>query len=369
MVIRDSESAPAGSLTGAGAGGGAPQIIGPFDENSRLSLVCELDAGKPASQVSWWQLSSVTSIPKSVVVSTRRQQQQQQRQQQSPTVVITSNSLANFDYLTTMVADDAGRSAMGANLFVGLHSRPFRGEAGAVDDDIMGLVPLIGDGGQKLKHWNRVKDISLSIDDKIQATLQLSPLSRAHQGAEFLCMANNNQLALPLNSSVILAMNCKFLSHSLIFPSIDTIFSVVFIDFFSPTECRIPVKPNEVKIMDKSGHTFRLGEKIMIECQVHGSRPRAQVRWFKDKQQLSQHNAPHSADTSSSTSDNNGYLISDINTSTTNNFTQISYLTFVPQLSDNMRTLSCVANNPSMSDLEPLSDSIVMNVQCESFSP
>lgn len=102
----------------------------------------------------------------------------------------------------------------------------------------------------------------------------------------------------------------------------------------------------------------------MIECQVHGSRPRALIRWFKDKLHLQDHSsAPSGAGIGSG--DNNGYLISDINTSSANNFTQISYLTLVPQLSDNMRGLTCVATNPSMSNLEPISDSVVMNVQCK----
>lgn len=117
-----------------------------------------------------------------------------------------------------------------------------------------------------------------------------------------------------------------------------------------------------MKIVEKQAHAFKLGEKIMIECQVTGSRPRAQIRWFKDKLQLLEQSA---------SSDNNGYLISDINTSVaalaSGNQTQISYLTFVPQLSDNMKSLSCVATNPNIqsNSVEPLSDSLTMNVQCE----
>lgn len=133
--------------------------------------------------------------------------------------------------------------------------------------------------------------------------------------------------------------------------------------------------------MDKSSRLFRLGEKIMIECQVEGSRPRAKISWFKDKLQLEQQQfrqldeaASHKADSGYTMAAddqlNHGHLISEINTSTqTSNFTQISYLTMVPQLSDNMKTISCVASNPSISSgggfAEPLSDSIVMNVQCK----
>lgn len=180
-------------------------VIGPLDEDSRLSLVCELEAGRPASQVSWWRLQSITSIPAATTFTGAIPASQKMM-----TTTMTSNSLANVDYLTTMSADGdetfAGESTrtISENLFVGLHSRPLQA------DELPPSVAGANHRPHKLKQWTRIKDISLSIGDQIQATLQLSPLGRAYDGAEFLCLANNNQLALPLNSSVTLTMNRKF---------------------------------------------------------------------------------------------------------------------------------------------------------------
>lgn len=213
MIIRDAET---GLSLGAGRPASASIVAaGPFDEDSRLGLICDVEPGRPASQVSWWQLTSVTSIPakqkatstlsgQQYIKSLEQQQQQQQPAPTSTTSTITGNSLANVDYLTTISVDNEGGEM---NLFLGMHSRPLK----AADDWLAWQVwqAIVGAGGQyKLKHWTRVKDVSLSIGDKnIQATLQLSPLSRSYQGAEFLCLANNNQLGPPVNSTVSFNMN------------------------------------------------------------------------------------------------------------------------------------------------------------------
>lgn len=101
----------------------------------------------------------------------------------------------------------------------------------------------------------------------------------------------------------------------------------------------------------------------MIECQVHGSKPNAKVQWFKGSKELEAKGA-----SGSSSHQQNEELaqnhISEFNRDI-NNRTKVSYLTLVPQLSDNQQSLTCTANNPKMSNLESLSDSITMNVQCE----
>lgn len=174
-------SADGGSLTGG-------ELVA--DEDSRLSLACELELGKPASQVSWWQLQSITSMPavRSAAPVVK----------EWPQLVFGSLS-ANVDYMTTQGAE---------NQLVGLHSRPL------TDRDLSHLVDTSGRSSSgQFKHWTRVKDqVSLSIigAEKIQASLQLSALSRHYQGGQFLCLASNNQLAPPLNQSIQISMNRKY---------------------------------------------------------------------------------------------------------------------------------------------------------------
>lgn len=142
------------------------------------------------------------------------------------------------------------------------------------------------------------------------------------------------------------------------------------------------MRPTEVRIVNKTPNSsFKIGQKSIVECQVFGSKPSAQVRWFLGSQELvmfanDNHNGNnhyHKANTNklqhpsqpNETIENNYFSESsrDIN-----NLTKISYLTMIPQISDNQQILTCSAQNPRIQTTQPLSDSITMNVQCVCLS-
>lgn len=132
---------------------------------------------------------------------------------------------------------------------------------------------------------------------------------------------------------------------------------------------RCSVRPTEVRIVRKSDYTFKLGQKLVIECQVYGSKPAPTVRWFRGSQQLDTRNSGSLQDSLESQAGDHSRgqnYISEFNRDINNNLTKISYLALIPSLSDNQKSLVCSAHNPQMPNLEPLSDSIIMNVQCKS---
>lgn len=117
-----------------------------------------------------------------------------------------------------------------------------------------------------------------------------------------------------------------------------------------------------MQIINKSGYVFKLGQKAVVECHVHGSKPSAKVRWFRGSQEL-QTSSLLSNPQNSEYELNQNY-ISEFNRDT-NNLTKISYLTLVPQLSDNQQSLTCSASNPKLPNAESSSDTMTMSVQCK----
>lgn len=110
-------------------------------------------------------------------------------------------------------------------------------------------------------------------------------------------------------------------------------------------------------IMRKLDYKFKLGQSIVIECQIYGSKPTAHVRWFIGQREVS------SLDSGRRLSQVDRDIIS-----SGQNLTTLSYLTLTPQLSDNQQPLTCSAHNPklgSASGQQQLSDSMQMNVECK----
>lgn len=135
------------------------------------------------------------------------------------------------------------------------------------------------------------------------------------------------------------------------------------------------VKPTDVRILNKVDQTFKLGQKSVIECHVYGSRPSARVRWFKGSEELGTkstqlNNRPDdspllSVDSDQQLIDQNNFISERNRDINSNNLTKISYLTIVPQLSDNQQSLTCSGQNSRILNSMPLSDSLIMNVQCK----
>lgn len=123
------------------------------------------------------------------------------------------------------------------------------------------------------------------------------------------------------------------------------------------------VKPTEVRIENKSEQMFKLGQKTIVQCQVIGSKPSAKITWFRGTEELilPKHNVYNDSLVTAQPD-----FVSELSRNL-NTWTSVSYLTFVPKLTDNQRPLTCQAQNLKLQNSPAMSDSIVMNVQCECF--
>lgn len=180
-------------------------LAGPYDEDSRLALTCEVEPGDPApGHVSWWQLESVMQINEAAATGGRPHNGQHWWQQQP---------LDKADYITTVSFDgepEDGAVNPYANQLIAVHN------SSPPQFDQISLPPLLADAKSQrrlMKHWRRFQNQTSPSpsDDKLQTTLEISSLGRSSLGAEFLCLANNNNFSAPLNTTVRLNLNREYL--------------------------------------------------------------------------------------------------------------------------------------------------------------
>lgn len=170
------------------------------DEDSRLELVCEVEAGVPAvGFVSWWQLESVMQMP-----GESGQQQQQVRKAPGWPFAL----LDKVNYISTLSEPVDGLQSS-SNLLVGAHSTAPNELAAPV-----GLDPSMARGRRLLKHWRRFNSSKTNAaegDTKLKASIEIGQVRRQHSETEFMCLANNNNFSAPLNTTIRLNVNRKYL--------------------------------------------------------------------------------------------------------------------------------------------------------------
>ncbi|XP_054168583.1 synaptogenesis protein syg-2-like [Oppia nitens] len=98
------------------------------------------------------------------------------------------------------------------------------------------------------------------------------------------------------------------------------------------------LKPKEVRIITPA-HNMSAGDRVELVCQSSGSRPAAKINWWKGSTQI----------------DSSGESTSDDGSVTTN------FLTFMPSIDDNGKTLSCCVTNLKFPDFE-LKNNWTLNV-------
>lgn len=391
----------------------APGLIGPYNEDSILTLTCEVnEPGEPATtQVSWWQLQSVSALPFGIAGGnsegssanynggTRNNLQQQQANRshwlsRALSFAFDDNNKV-AEYLTTITLEQTiGAATPSHEYFVALHNNSI----GHSNEQNSQLVLPFAEG-HSLKRWIKVQTGNagggsgenslaqvvngVNTDTKPQSSLQLN-LARSNLGDEYLCLANNNDLSAPLNSSIKINMNRKYhfscqtaLKYSSYLKSDQAIhlplkkyhhhhyrykntLNMVVI---------LSVKPTEVKIVNKQNYAFKLNQKLVVECKVYGSKPSPRIRWFKGTKEVESVSASGLSDELMVAQNYISEIDRDTSNSSTNdtsaNSTKVSYLTLIPKLSDNQQSLTCSAHNPSIPNNLPISDSIIMNVQCK----
>ncbi|XP_014294397.1 nephrin isoform X2 [Halyomorpha halys] len=137
--------------------------------------------------------------------------------------------------------------------------------------------------------------------------LVINNLGRADLRSELTCVASNNNKTIPLTSTVQIDMNFK---------------------------------PLEVKIQD-SNQPLSAGRLYNLPCTSTGSRPPAQLTWWK---------GGHRLDKTKETTANDG------NRTT-------STLSFIPSKEDDGQNLTCKAENPSITGTPPISDYWTLHIQ------
>ncbi|XP_045537741.1 nephrin [Papilio machaon] len=153
---------------------------------------------------------------------------------------------------------------------------------------------------------NTVIDDSYELqrDGVTMNTLTFPSIGRQHLNARLICQASNTNLAPPQTKLLILEIN---------------------------------LRPLTVQILNKS-QQLSADRSYEVECKATGSRPAAQVTWWKGTRQLRRK--------SKTFSDTNATL---------------SVLTFTPEAEDHERSLVCRAENPRLS-AALLEDSWKLNV-------
>lgn len=204
------------------------QTFGPYDEESHLTLTCELgETGEPQAQISWWQLKSVSMVPSSTWPANQRPARPLES---LPSDGGSSNDTSGhylelLDFMTTITLQEDNQSSSLGELegeedvhklrdyFVGFYSNP-ADAASTSGQQAQHNPPMVlpFTNGYRLRHWARVKDqpagsLSSSSDGRIQSSLKFSSLTRANLGDEFMCLAQNNDFSAPLNSTLRINLN------------------------------------------------------------------------------------------------------------------------------------------------------------------
>lgn len=179
-------------------------LFGPYDEESRLALECEVDPGEPAAQVSWWKLVSVSSLPPEHHFRAGRSKLPYE-------FAIDSNIAPSDTILTTVTLEKDNHASLEAarskrDYFVALHSSN-------TNPAFLRSIELPFNDGHRLRHWARVREQVSSKDPlsgRVNSIMEISSLSRTNFGEEFICLARNNDLSAPLNASLKLDLNRKY---------------------------------------------------------------------------------------------------------------------------------------------------------------
>ena len=136
-------------------------------------------------------------------------------------------------------------------------------------------------------HWYRDNEL---IDDTynfgttnntVHNDLLINKLSRSMFNTVLSCTASNN-LTKAITVRVSLDINCeqKSVILSLLKPIIKK--SYDFLICYN----KYLVKPIDVEIVN-ARHTLTVGREVELSCESRGSRPPAQLTWYKDNQELS----------------------------------------------------------------------------------
>lgn len=222
---------------------GARIVVGPYDENARVELACELhDAGQPPAAPVWWQLDSELNADVSALQS--------------------GGSTAAHMMITSQEGASPAR-----DLLVAFTSTLPSASATTPP-------PPPQHSLKRVRVWRRVQQHS-DTEEPAQSggntstTLRLS-LTRVLHASEFICTAAQATHVAPLNSSLAFEVN---------------------------------LAPTHVQLVNKlNSSTFQLNHKHIVECRVFGAQPSAVVSWSRAGQPIIPHSETHTHRDSSSSS-------------------------------------------------------------------
>lgn len=188
-------------------------LIGPYEEEAKVELSCELElggagAGEPQAAVSWWQLSGI-SMPPTFKSNYHNQQVSQE-------LLLTTMHLSDHDARRSELEElgplEERRWFAGSgrrDYFVALKART------NVHQLTLPFLPIGPSANSyRLRHWLRVPaQLVNRQDETVSSTISIGQLSRFNLGDEYLCLASNLAEELVfMNKTVEIDMNRKFSS-------------------------------------------------------------------------------------------------------------------------------------------------------------
>lgn len=197
-----------------------PGLIGPLDEDTALSLLCQAEAGEPEAQISWWQLRSVGPtelFAKANDQSPSRGSQAPARARHGQAKPTASSQKEEFITTYSLPISEFSPQSPRDNYFV----RSFQSDEQHYLSHFLESDQQLSLGNAlnfQYKIWSKVRNSETTrrtqnSDDNpttlIQASLEIPRLTRADLGQEYMCLAKNNELVPPLNASIKLNLNCK----------------------------------------------------------------------------------------------------------------------------------------------------------------
>jgi len=144
--------------------------------------------------------------------------------------------------------------------------------------------------------YNLIDKSFQRFNNKVVNKLELVELGRENLNSLFICQASNNNLSMPVSTSVKLDLS---------FP------------------------PLSVKIL-RTDHTLIVGQSRTLECEVTGARPKPKITWWKGGTQLRESQSRTSLDGN----------------------TTVSSTYIVPQMSDSGLVLVCRVETPGLQEIK-----------------
>lgn len=383
-----------------------------FIDGQQAQLSCSIQANaSPIPSVIWWQLNETISSS-----------QQHQHQLKSSSIrQIDASNVSSAQWLvtllptpvpvttTTLIAvNDSNQSAAAAaddddndletsqisvdqttELFVSFFASENDAKSYIIKMGKEKLLTFItstsDDIDFKIRLWKRIDQTNARLESRITSLIKFQ-VNRQNANSRFICLATNNNLIAPINSTVKLNVYLKPTKVRIVSSqSSDDNLAESSID---NTELESNLNDNNKKARNL---TLTAGDAKLVECHVFGSNPTPSIVWLLDNRPLPPARSQNLEPANNEQEDRNWsksiIVLSEISRDIVGADTlrhrlgssyynkeliRVGYLKFIPSFADNGKSLTCSASNSALDNLDhqiketnednKLSDSISLQV-------